>query len=151
MEKTAKRDFKVGDIVYVVDHWGTSNGSAAFEAYAEIIQVNKESKKFLAVLYGDTYKTYSFKDYGCLIFDTKQEAINAANKLPKPTSTVYQILGNRVYKKSVLNIYTRYIDGATDLVMQLNKGEEVSIKEIDITIFNNEQCARSKIKNTKLF
>ncbi len=144
MEKTAKRDFKVGDEIYVVDYWG----AAAFEAYAQIIQVNHEKQNFLAVLYGDTYKTYCFKDYGRLIFDTKQKAIQAAYLLPKPTSFVWQIIGNRVYKKTVLNISSRYINGATDLVIELNKGKEVSIKEIDVTIFKNEQQAR-KIVNSK--
>ncbi len=147
MEKIVKkRDFKVGDSVYVVDYWDTDKGCAAFEAHAEIVQVNKESESFLAVLYGDTYRTYSFKDYGRLIFDTKQQAISAANAVPKPTSIVYQIIGNRLYKKTVLNIYDSRINGVTDLVMYLNVGKEVSIKEIGITIFTNEQQARKSVK-----
>ncbi len=144
MEKTVKRGFKVGESVYVVDYWGTGNGCAAFEAYAEIIRVDKNS--FLAVLYGDTYKTYSFEDYGRLIFDSKQQAIKAANAIPKPTSVIWQIIGRRVYKKTVLNIYDRCINGVTDLVMDLNRGKEVSIKEIGITIFTDEQQARKLVK-----
>lgn len=145
MSKKVNRNFKVGDEIYVVDHWGTSKGSAAFEAYAQIIQVNQEKQNFLAVLYGDTYQTYSFKDYGRLIFDTKRKASQIAYFLPKPTSIVWQIIGNRVYKKTVLGISSRYINGATDLVIKLNRGKEVSTKEMDSTIFMNEQDARRKI------
>ena len=72
MSKECKRDFKVNQTVYLVDYWGTSNGSQAFEAQAKILQVDEENKTFDAVLYGDTYQRYSFEDYGRLIFDTEK-------------------------------------------------------------------------------
>ena len=90
MSKECKRDFKVNQTVYLVDYWGTSNGTQAFETEAKILQVDEESKTFDAVLYGDTYQRYSFEDYGRLIFDTAKEANEAAGKLPKPGSVVYQ-------------------------------------------------------------
>lgn len=146
MTNALKRDFKKGQCVYVVDYWGTSDGTQAFEARAEILEVDEKKQIFLAVLYGDTYKTYSFKDYGRLIFDTSNESINAANKLPKPKTTVYQIIGKRIYKKIVLGIYEQYMDGKFDLVVRLNRGKDVSTKEIGHTLFLDESDARKNKK-----
>ena len=142
MSKECKRDFKVNQTVYLVDYWGTNNGSQAFEAEAKILQVNEENKTFDAVLYGDTYQRYSFEDYGRLIFDTAKEAAEAANKLPKPLSVVYQKIGKRVYKKTVCGIYGHYVDNVYNLIIRLNKGKDVSTKEIGISIFLNESEAR---------
>lgn len=146
MSNECKRDFKVNQTVYVVDYWGTNNGSQAFEAQAQILKVHEEFKTFVAVLYGDTYQRYSFEDYGRLIFDTKDEAKKAANKLPNPKSIVYQIIGKRVYKKIVTGIDGHYFDDVYDLILRLNKGSAVSTKEIGISIFLNESDARQKIK-----
>lgn len=144
MANALKRSFQQGERVYVVDYWGTNNGTQAFEAAADILSVNSENKTFLAILYGDTYQTYSFNDYGRLIFDTKNEAVEAADKLPKPQATVYQIIGKRVYKKLVDGIDGKYTDGTYDLVVCLNKGKAVSTKEIGHTLFLSETDARSK-------
>ena len=111
MANAFKRSFQVGERVYVVDYWGTNNGTQAFEAQAEILKVDVTAETFTAVLYGDTYQEYSFKDYGRLIFDTSAEAVEAANNLPKPKTIVYQIIGKRVYKKIVEGIGEQYNDG----------------------------------------
>ncbi len=142
MANALKRSFKQGERVYVVDYWNLYSG--AFEVVAEILSVNNEDKTFRAVLYGKKYVKYSFNDYGRLIFDTKNEAVEAADKLPKSQSTVYQIIGKRVYKKLVYNIHAKYIDGTYDLVVRLNKGKVVSTKEIGHTLFLSETEARSK-------
>lgn len=142
MSKEFKRDFKVNQTVYLVDYWGTKIGAQAFEAQAKILQVDEENKTFDAVLYGDTYQKYSFEDYGRLIFDTAKEANEAAGKLPKPKSIVYQKIGKRVYKKTVTDIGGHYVDGVYDLKICLNKGKEVSTKEMGISIFLNESDAR---------
>ncbi len=146
MENALKRSFKNGELVHVVDYWGTCNGSQAFATGAEILRVNERDKTFYAVLYGDTYQTYSFKDYGRLIFDTPKEAEEAAYKLPKPKTTVYQVIGKRVYKKLVTGICGQYNDGAYDLVIELEKGKDVSTKEIGKSLFLNESDAREKSK-----
>lgn len=138
MSKECKRDFKVHQIVYLVDYWG----SQASKAQAEILQVDEKNKTFDAVLYGDTYQRYSFKDYGRLIFDTAEEAVEASSKLPKPKSVVYQKIGKRVYKKTVCGISGQYVDNVYDLIILLNKGKNISIKEIGISIFLNESDAR---------
>ena len=137
-----ERDFKVNQTVYLVDYWGTNIGSQAFEAQAKILQVDEENKTFDAVLYEDTYQRYSFEDYGRLIFDTAEEANEAAGKLPKPKSVVYQKIGKRVYKKTVCGIGGHYVDNVYDLIVRLNKGKAVSTKEIGISIFLNESDAR---------
>ena len=142
MSKKCKRDFKVRQTVYLVDYWGTDNGSQAFEAEAKILQVNEGNKTFDAVLYGDTCQSYSFEDYGRLVFDTAKEAAEAANKLPKPLSVVYQKIGKRVYKKTVSGIGGHYVENVYDLKICLNKGKDVSTKEIGISIFLNESDAR---------
>jgi len=142
MSNQCKRDFEVNQTVYLVDYWGTRDGTQAFEAKAEILKVDEQNKNFSAILYGDTLQRYSFEDYGRLIFDTVEEAVEAADKLPKPKSVVYQKIGKRVYKKTVLGIYGRYVDGVYDLMIDLNRGKNVSTKELGISIFLNESEAR---------
>lgn len=141
-----ERKFKAGQVIYVVDYWGTDKGTQAFEAYAEIVYVNEDKEAFDAVLYGDTYQTYSFKDYGRLFFDKKEEALIAASKLPKPTSIIYQVIGKRVYKKEVLGIRIEDIHNTADLVLCLNRGKDISIKEIGVSLFLNESEARANKK-----
>lgn len=97
---------------------------------------------FDAVWCRDTYKRYSFEDYGRLIFDTAKEDAKAANKFPQPKSVVYQKIGKRVYKKTVLGIDRYYVDEVYDLKIRLSKGKGVSTKEIGISIFFNESNAR---------
>ena len=145
MENALKRSFERGESVYVVDYWGTNNGSQAFETSADVLSVDKENETFDAVLYGDTYQTYSFKDYGRLIFDTKKEAVAAADGLPKPKTTVYQVIGKRVYKKLVDCISGQYTDETYDLIVRLNKGKAVSTKEIGNSLFLSEADARQSI------
>ena len=143
MTNALKRNFQVGERIYVVDYWGASGGTEAFKAQAKILEVNVTTETFTAVLYGDTYQTYSFKDYGRLIFDTPAEAVEAADNLPKPKTIVYQIIGKRVYKKIVKGIEGQYNDeGTYDLVVRLNKGKNVSTKEIGHSLFTNQSDAR---------
>lgn len=146
MGNALERSFKQGETVHVVDYWGTVNGSQAFATGAEILGVDEKTKTFVAVLYGDTYKTYSFEDYGRLIFDTPEESEEAAYKLPKPQTTVYQVIGKRVYKKLVTGIGEQYTDGAYDLVVYLDNGKDVSTKEIGKSLFLNESDARKSKK-----
>lgn len=146
MSKTREREFKVEQKVYLVDCWGTGIGPQAFKTEAMIVYVNPEDKTFAAVLYGDTYQTYSFEDYGRLIFDTAEAAKEAADKLPKPKSVIYQIIGRRVYKKVVQGITAQCIDGVYDLMIHLSKGKDVSTKEIGISLFFNESDARQNKK-----
>lgn len=145
MKKECKHDFKVNQTAYLVDYWGTNNGSQAFEAQAKILQVDEENKTFDAVLYGDTYQRYSLEDYGRLIFDTAEEANEAAGKLPKTKSVVYKKIGKRVYKKMVCGIGGHYVDNVYDLIIHLNKGKDISTKEIGISIFLNESDARQNV------
>lgn len=142
MSNECKRDFKVNQTVYLVDYWETINGPQAFEEQAKILQVDEKNKTFLAVLYGDTYQRYSFEDYGRLVFDTAEKATEAANQLPKPEAVVYQKIGKRVYKKTVLGIKGHDVDGVYDLFICLDKGNNISTKEIGISIFLNESNAR---------
>ena len=77
-----------------------------------------------------------------MIFDTAEEATEAASKLPNPKSLVYQNIGTRIYKKTVCGIDGHYVDNVYDLIIRLNKGKDVSTKEIGISIFLNESDAR---------
>ena len=146
MANALKRSFRQGECVYVVDYWGTNDGIQAYAESAEILKVDEEAETFVAVLYGDTYQKYSFKDYGRLIFDTSDEAIEATDNLPKPNTTVYQIIGKRVYKKLVQGVDGQYIDGVYDLVIRLDKGKDVSTKEIGHSLFISELDARKSKK-----
>lgn len=108
------------------------------------MSVNEEKQTFYAELYGDTYKVYSFADYGRIIFDTSIEANEAASKLPKPGDIVYQRKGDRVYKKKVDSIDGEYINDVYDLRICFEKGKSVSTKEMEVTIFFDEATAKSK-------
>lgn len=137
-----ERTFETNEVVYVVDHWGTDIGQMAFSARAEIIRVDESKKIFLAVLYGDTYEEYSFKDYGRLIFDTKDEADEAANKFPSPHSVIYQKDGKNVSKKTVVGISGHSVNHITDLFIQFDDETEVSSKELGVSIFTKESDVR---------
>ena len=145
MNNALKRNFEKGQYVYVIDYWGTINGTQAFETQAKIWDVNNKEKTFTAVLYGDTFQTYSFNDYKRLIFDTSHEANKAVNQFPKPQTIVYHVIGNRVYKKVVLEIYGKN-NGTYDLVIRLNKGKDISSKEINHSLFLSETDARNSKK-----
>ena len=118
----------------------------AFKTWAKIFEIDESKQVFSAFLYDDTYKVYSFKDYGRLIFDTSNEAEEAAERLPKPQTIVFQVIGKKVYKKIVIGIDEQYTDGVYDLVVCLNKGKDVSTKEIGHSLFINESDARKQHK-----
>lgn len=141
MKNACKRNFKEGQIVYLIDCWGTNIGMQAFAEKAEILSVDEKNQRFVALLYGDTYQKYSFKDYGRLIFDKREEASEAADKLPKPTSFVYRVKDKKICKENVFGIYNEYIDGVTDLVIRLEGGENVPIENIGSEIFLKESDA----------
>ena len=141
MKGALNRDFKKGEIVYVVDYWGAELGMQSFEAAAEILSVNKSDETFTAVLYGDTYQTYSFKDYGRLIFDSRTEAVAAADQMPKPGEIVYHIIGKRVYTRTVRGIEGYYSNGVYDLLVIPMHGRFIPAKEIGHTLFKNRADA----------
>lgn len=143
--------FKVGQHVYVVDYWGTDNGGAqAFETEARILKVNQKNQTFLAILYGDTYTRYSFKNYGRLIFDTEKEAAETAHKLPKPQTEIFQVVGKKIYKRLVDGIAGEFTDEMYGLVVCLENGKNVSIKEIGQFLFFSEFDARENKKYGKM-
>lgn len=146
MSNEEKRIFKKSQVLHVIDCWGTKCGMQAFQASATIINIDEEIGSFDAVLYGDTYQRYNVNDYGRLIFDDESEAIKAADNLPKPTSFVYQLIGNRVFKKTVVGVRNEYINDFTDLVVHLNKGKRIPIGRIGIELFLDESSAREKIR-----
>lgn len=142
----AKRKFKQGQTIYVVDCWGTDKGTAAIDTTAMIVKVNEKEKVFEAVLYGDTYQKYSFEDYGCLVFGDRSKAVEAAAKIPKPQTMVYQVIGNRVYTKKVIHINDVQLENGFDLKISLNRGKDISIKEIGVSLFHNKEDARKSIQ-----
>lgn len=150
MVDALKRTFENGECVYVVNYRDTDNGPQAFDAEAKILRVIKENETFRAVLCGNTFKVYSFKDYGRLIFDTRDEAIEAVDKLPKPKTRVYQRIGKRIRRRLVEGIGGNYANEKFemvvpfDLVVHLNKGEAVSTKEIGHTLFLSKADAIKK-------
>lgn len=141
MKGALNRDFKKGEVVYVVDYWGAELGMQSFEAAAEILSVNKSDETFTAVLYGDTYQTYSFNDYGRLIFDSPTEAVAAADQMPKPGDTVFHLIGERVYTRTVRGIEGYYSNGVYDLLVIPMHGRFIPAKEIGHTLFKNRADA----------
>ena len=139
-----ERSFQVGKYVYVVDWWGTSDGMQAITVRAKILDIDVNAGTFFALLYGDTYVNYSFKDYGRLIFDTQKEAVIATNKLPKPKATIFQRIGKSVNEEIVKGIGSQYCEGVYDLIICLSDGQNVSTKELGHSLFMNESDARGE-------
>ena len=73
---------------------------------------------------------------------TKEEAKEAADKLPKPKSVVYQKIDEKTYKRTVCGIYGHYVGNVYDLVIRFEDGKEVSTKEIGISIFLTESAEK---------
>ena len=135
MKKSMKRNFKVNETVFVVDYWGTDQGSQAYSARAEIVKVDKKNKTLTAVLYGDTYQTYSIKDFGRIMFGSSDEAKAVAESLPTPKTVMFQKIGKKIFKKNVLGISGEYLDRTYDLVVNFDRGKNVSIREIGRSLF----------------
>ena len=142
MKKALKRNFIVNETVFVVDYWGTGEGTQAFGTRAEIVKVDKKNKTITAVLYGDTYQVYSKHDFGRIIFDTADEANEVAKNLPTPKTTMFQRIGKKVFKKKVLGIIGEYIDGTYDLAVSFDRGKNIPIREIGRSLFLEETDAR---------
>lgn len=142
MSKALKRSFEKGQKVYVVDYWGK-----AFGVCAKIVEVQKETQIFRALLYGKTYSKYSFKDYGTLIFDTLEEVQKAAERVPKPRTAIYHLTNSgQICKKVVVAVDGQIIDGTYNLIIHLNRGKSALIEEIGESLFVNEYDARMRSK-----
>lgn len=146
MEYAIKRKFHVGEIVYVIDCWDNKNGMQAFGAHAKIMEVNEENHSFVAILYGNTRQRYNFYDYGRLIFDTEYEVINAVEQLPIPTSKIYHVIGKRVFQRTVIAVQDKIVNGYTDMVLKFDKGKDISISQIEKTVFLSENAAKMSIQ-----
>jgi len=149
MQEALKRRFEVGEYVYVVDYWGTSNGTQAFEARADIISVDEKEEVFSAILYGDTVQTYSFQDYGRLIFDNRNEAREAAQKLPKPQTTVYQVRGKSVEERVVDCITGKKNNGVYDIYIRFDDGRKESTQKIGHSLFLSKKEAIRRLEIVK--
>ena len=145
MKESLKRILEKDRVVYVIDHWGYTKGSKAIVTSATILDVDYKHKILVALLYGDTYNRYKFEDYGRLIFNTETEANTFASKIPDPGSIVYQIIGTKVYSKSVRNISSKSKEGFHDLVIEFDRGSCVSTKELGHTIFAKRDEAREQL------
>ena len=142
MGDSLNRCFEKNQPIYVVDYYGIGRKTEAIGTRAYIVCYDKDRQIFKAILYGDTYNTYSIKDAGRLFFDSLSEAVRAANSLPKYQTIMYQKKDNKVYKKQVDGIKGHHVNGVYDLVVCFNRGECVSIKEIGHTVFFEEADAR---------
>ena len=65
-------------------------------------------------------------------------------KLPEVNSTVYQLKGNRVYRKKVIAITQRESDGR--ITIWVNRGREIPAEKIGVELFLEEVDARAKRK-----
>ena len=148
MYNVLKRKFEEGDLVYVVDYW-KSNVTQTFSVFAEIIQVDNKTKTFTAVLNGNTFRTYSFKDYGRLIFNTLDEANKAVKSFPKAKKTVYQIINQKIYRRTVERISGYSTDIGFDLVLYLDNGKRISTKELGHSLFIKKSDAKKKNKKRR--
>ena len=143
MSDACNREFKVDDVVYIVDY----GNNQAIATKGQILSVDEEKKTFTALLYGDTHQRYKFEDYGRLFFDESEEAEKAIRKLPKPGTAVYQVNGKKVYKKTAIGIGgAQHIDGTFELMVYLDRGNEVPFKRMGSTLFLNQEDARRNIK-----
>ena len=139
-----KRIYSVNQTIFLIDHLATKNGPKAILAKGKVLDINKKDKTFTVAVYGGTYRKYSLLDYGRLFFNTKKEAIEEIENLPKPLSTVYQKYDNQIFENTVLRVGSTFTNGVYDLVLFLKSGTLKSTKEIGHSIFLNELDA---IKN----
>ncbi|MBP3255668.1 MAG: hypothetical protein J6M60_04175 [Clostridia bacterium] len=147
MKESLKRILEKDKVVYVIDYWGYTKGSKAIVTSATILDVDYKHKILVALLYGDTYNRYKFEDYGRLIFNTETEANTFASKIPDPGSIIFQIIGTKVYSKSVRNIRGKNDEGCHDLVIEFDRGSCISTKELGHTIFSKREEARKQLAN----
>lgn len=136
MSKRLYRTFKKDELIYIIDFIPTNNGTQAYAAQAKVVSVNEDEKTFVAAVNGDIYQTYSFYDYGRLIFNNSTRAIETANILPKPGSTIYQLVDRRIHKRTVTGIGGQNFNGVYDLTIYLDNGKIVPAKELGCTLFD---------------
>ena len=65
-----------------------------------------------------------------------------ASKELKKGMVVYQLIGNRIYKKWIVAIVEREVDGEVEKVLWLNKGNDISIKKLGTEIFLRKSDAK---------
>lgn len=140
----AKREFMIGQIIYAVD----SKQTQPIVRKAQIIQISGSEKKFLAVFpydMGDGTHTYSFSDYGRLYFFKKNEAMDVADRLPKPNTTLYEIVNAHVRKRVVYGLWSNHFSGDFDLYIRFKNKKSISTKELNVTLFFDKETAKQNI------
>ena len=144
MSDACKREFMIGQIIYAVD----SKQTQPIVRKAQIIQISGSEKKLLAVFpydMGDGTHIYSFSDYGRLYFFDKKEAMDAADKLPKPNTTLYEIVNAHVRKRVVYGLWSNHFSGDFDLYIRFKNKKSISTKELNVTLFFDKKTAKQNI------
>ena len=133
---TKERTLKKGYVIFVVDAY-YYYGRQAVVKKAEVSKVDPEEDFFIAIICdsnGDRYESlrkYNLNDYGRIFFDTEAEAIEAAEKLPKPDQIVYIRINGRYYKRNITRLITRNYKLVSDIYIELyNYSRYISIQEI---------------------
>lgn len=131
--------FKKWDWVFVIELWLKDGCLQPFGTGAHVVEIDEESKTIKVKICGSTYRTYSYEDFGRLVFNNKELADKATKKYPKNGDTIYQVEDDKTSPKKVLGIIYKYVNGVMDLFIKFEDGKEVSSKEIGKTIFLKEE------------
>ena len=137
-EKTLKK----WDWVFVVELWLSEGVFKAFSTRAQVKEIDAKNETIKVIICGTTYRTYSFKDFGRLIFVNQKLAHNAAKKYPIGGDIIYKIEDDDILEKKVLGIMYEYVDGVIDLFIKFEDGENISSKELGKTIFLKKEDIR---------
>ena len=145
MTESANRKLEKNEYVYVLDSKGYSYDEGAFCKAAYVVRVDNKHKNYTVLVYEDKHETYSFNDYGLLIFRSQIEAEKAARALPKPGEIVYQIIGNKIYKRQINCLFSDNSRETIDLILSFTRGKDVSFREIGKSIFFSKEEAEKKL------
>jgi hypothetical protein len=146
-----ENSLKEGDTKWVVDYWGTVDGSRAFETEAIIVDVGDE---YIGVeLYGDSYQIYRKSDYGIIIFDNEKEAHKVAQGLPIPGTTIYTLSkDNKILKRTVTGVDGHYDrDGMYELCLRVFVNKKYPIKELGVSLFLDKDEVHMRKASVKQF
>lgn len=134
---------------WVVDYY-IENGCKIF--YAEpmdLLSVYYE-KEILDLVYWDDCigHFYSFDDYNCLIFESREKATKVAEHLPKSGKILYQVSDKKIFKRVVKDIEGVYINSEIySLGIRLDNGECLPVREMNKSLFWSKSKAMKFIKS----
>lgn len=140
-------------LYWVVDYYIEDDGRKIFYAGPmEILSVNYEKESLYLAYWDDCLGNfYSFDDYNCLIFESRDKATKVAKHLPKPGKILYQVKDKEIFKRVVKDIEKVDINSLIySLGIRLDNGECLPVREMNKSLFWSKSKAMKFIKRKLL-